>query len=115
ETVAAAPKIPGTTDGRVATLLQDALLRTRIAAKATPANTPEAERLHALAAAMEHARDEHLRAEIDLHQARPEAENVIEALGLLAKSYSDLGGPPVKATMDQAVALTSRDKSFLIY
>jgi CHASE3 domain sensor protein len=109
------PKIPVTTDGRVATLLQDALLRTRIAAKATPANTPEAERLHALAAAMEHARDEHLRAEIDLHQARPEAENVIEALGLLAKSYSDLGGPTVKATMEQAVALTSRDKSFLIY
>jgi len=109
------PRIPVTTDGRVATLLQDALLRTRIAAAATPANTPEAERLHALAVAMEHARDEHLRAEADLKQERPEAENVIEALGLLAKSYSDLGGPTVKATMEQTVAVTGRDKSFLIY
>ena len=109
------PRIPVTTDGRVATLLQDALLRTRIAAAATPANTPEAERLHALAAAMEHARDEHLRVEADLKQERPAAENVIEALGLLAKSYSDLGGPTVKATMEQTVAVSSRDKSFLIY
>jgi CHASE3 domain sensor protein len=109
------PKIPVTADGRVASLLQDALLRTRIAAAATPANTPEAERLHALAAAMERARDEHLLAEVDLKQQRPEAENVIEALGLLAKSYSDLGGPTVKATMEQTVAIKSREKSFLIY
>ncbi len=109
------PRITVTTDGRVATLLQDALLRTRIAAAATPDNTPEAERLHALAVAMEHARDEHLRAEADLKQERPEAENVIEALSLLAKSYSDLGGPTVKATMEQTVAVTGGDKSFLIY
>ncbi len=106
---------PISMDGRVATLLQDALLRTRLAAAAAPADSPTAERLHALAAAMQHARDEHIRAEADLDLPRPEQENVIEALGLLAKSYSDLGPPVVKATMEQTVTVWSREKSFLIY
>ena len=102
-------------DGRVATLLQDALLRTRLAAAEAPAGSPTTERLQALVVAMEHARDEHLRAEADLNQPRPDQENVIETLGLLAKSYSDLGPPAVKTTMEQAVAVSSREKSFLIY
>jgi hypothetical protein len=48
-----------TMDGRVATLLQDALLRTRLAAAAAPRDSAAHERLGALVAAMEHARDEH--------------------------------------------------------
>jgi len=108
-------KPPITMDGRVATLLQDALLRTRLAAVEAPAGSPTAERLHALVDAMEHARDEHLRVEADLAQPRPEQENVVETLGLLAKSYSDLGPPTVKATMEQTRAVVSREKSFLIY
>lgn len=108
-------KAPISMDGRVATLLQDALLRTRLAAAATPADSPAAERLHALVSAMQHASDEHLRAEADLDLPRLEQENIIEALGLLAKSYSDLGPPIVKATTEQTVTLSSREKSFLIY
>ncbi len=117
DTERAVPLSPGpvTADGRVATLLQDALLRTRLAAAAAPAGSPEAERLRALVGAMQHARDEHIWAEADLHQVRPEEENVSEALGLLAKSYSDLGGPAVKATVEESVTVSSREKSFLVY
>lgn len=108
-------KAPISMDGQVATLLQDALLRTRLAAAATRADSPAAQRLHALVAALQQARDEHLRAEADLNLPRPAPENVAQALGLLAKSYSDLGPPLVKPTMEQTATLLSGEKSFLIY
>ena len=95
-------------DGRVATLLQDALLRTRLAAAEAPAGSPTTERLQALVVAMEHARDEHIRAEADLNQPRPDQENVIETLGLLATTDSDLGPPTVKTTMEQKIGLGMR-------
>ncbi len=101
-------------DGHVATLLQDALLRTRIAWSATPADSPESNRLRNLIAAMEHARDEHLRAEADLDQSRPEEDDIVVALGMLADSYSNLGGPSVKATMEKHSTLRSRENAFLI-
>ncbi len=106
---------PVSVDGRVATLLQDALLRARIAAAAAPRDSAAHERLGALVAAMERARDEHARVEADLEQPRSEAENIIEALTLLAQSYSQPGGPTVRATMDRTVGVFGRDKAFLIY
>ncbi len=101
-------------DGHVATLLQDALLRTRLAYATTPADSPEADRLRSLIAAMEHARDEHLRAESELNLSRPEENDIVTALGMLADSYSNLGGPSVKATMEKHSTVRSREKAFLI-
>jgi len=101
-------------DGHVAALLQDALMRTRLAAATTPAESPEATRLQSVVGAMENARDEHLRAEAELDSARPAPGNVVAALGSLASAYSNLGGPVVKATMEKTEAVTSHEKSFLI-
>ena len=101
-------------DGHVATLLQDALMRTRLAAATTPAESPEAARLKSVVAAMENARDEHLRAEAELDGAQPDAGDVAAALGHLASAYSKLGGPVVKMMMEKTEAVTRREKSFLI-
>ncbi len=101
-------------DGHVATLLQDALLRTRLAAATTPAESPEADRLKAVVSAMENARNEHLRAEGELNRAQRGHDDVVAALGNLASAYSNLGGPVVKATMEKTDAVTSHEKSFLI-
>jgi len=70
--------------------------------------------LRNLIVAMEHARDEHLRAEADLDQSRPEEDDIVAALGMLADSYSNLGGPSVKATMEKPSTVRSREKAFLI-
>jgi signal transduction histidine kinase len=101
-------------DGHVVTLLQDALMRTRLAVATTPAESPEATRLKAVVDAMEKARDEHLRAMAELDRARPDAGDVVAALGSLASAYSSLGGPAVKATMEKSDAVTSHEKTFLI-
>jgi hypothetical protein len=101
-------------DGHVATLLQDALMRTRLAAATTPEESPEATRLKSVVEAMEKARDEHLRAEADLNRTRPGGDDVVAALGGLASAYSNLGAPTVKATVEKTEAVTSHEKTFLI-
>ena len=45
---------------------------------------------------MERALDEHLRAESDLHHARPPAQDAVAALTMLARAYSSPGGLIVK-------------------
>lgn len=101
-------------DGHVATLLQDALLRTRLAYATTPADSPEAVRLRSLLAAMEHARDEHLRTAAELNLSRPQENDIVAALWMLAESYSKLGGPIVKATVEKNLVVRDRDRVFLV-
>jgi CHASE3 domain sensor protein len=101
-------------DGHIATLLQDALLRTRLAAATTPAESPEAARLNSVVEAMQTARDLHLRAQAELEQGQASAGDVVAELASLANAYSSLGGPAVKATLERTSAIDSHEKRFLI-
>lgn len=101
-------------DEHVATLLQDALLRTRLAVATAPPGSPEAEHLKAVVEAMENARDLHLRAQAELDHERADSSNVVAALAQLASAYSNLGGTAVKAMMESTDAIRSHEKKFLI-
>jgi CHASE3 domain sensor protein len=102
---------PAAKDAGVGTLLRDAMLRARLAAAATPADSSERKRFRSLISAMEHALSEHGEMR---DPTRPEDQSIVQALTRLRQVYSRPDGLSVSATIDQSVEVADGQKAFLI-
>ena len=96
-------------NARITMLLDDALVRARLAAATTPADDPAAgARLRSSIETIERAS---LAAP---GPPRPGAGTVADGLALLARVYSHAGGFMVEPTLDTSVEISNREKAFVI-
>ncbi len=110
----AAGASPVAKDGGVGTLLHDALLRTRLAAASTPAESSHGKHLRSLIAAMEQALTAHSAA-YGLDETLAGAHGVARAMAILAEAYSHANGLTIKTTIDQSASVRDLQKAFLIF
>ncbi len=105
---------PAAADAGVGTLLRDAILRTRLAAAAAPAESGEREHLLSAIAAMEQTWAEHGRSATERNLEPREERSIAQAIALLGQTYSRPDGLAIKATIDQSVQVADAQKAFLI-
>ncbi|HYR00568.1 MAG TPA: CHASE3 domain-containing protein [Casimicrobiaceae bacterium] len=100
---------PAASNARIAMLLDDAVARARLAAVAAARDDPAAvESLRSSIEAIE-------RTALAPHgEPRPGASTVVDGLALLARAYSQPGGLTVEPTLDRSVAISGREKAFVV-
>jgi hypothetical protein len=103
---------PGTA-AEIGTLLNDALLRARLAVASASADEDAGKRQHSLVTAVERALEAHSTAE-EHEGAEPESASVVDAMFALASAYSTPGGLTIKTTIDRKIEVRDSQKAFLI-
>ena len=110
----AAGASPAAKDAGVGTLLHDALLRARLAAASTPAESSHGKHLRSLIVAMEQALGAHSVA-YGQDETPAGAHGVARAMSILADAYSKANGLKIKTTIDQSASVQDLQKAFLIF
>jgi len=110
----AAGASPAAKDAGVGTLLHDALLRARLAAASTPAESGHGKHLRSLIVAMEQALGAHSVA-YGQDETPAGAHGVARAMSILADAYSKANGLKIKTTIDQSASVQDLQKAFLIF
>jgi len=97
----------------IGTLLNDALLRARLAAASASADPDANRRQHSLVRAVEQALAAQSTAQE--HQgAEHESPGVVDAMFALAHAYSTPGGLTIKTTIDRKIRVEDSQKAFLV-
>ena len=102
-------------DASVGMLLRDAILRTRLAAAAAPAESSESKHLLSLTVALEQALNSHGRIAGEPNQMPREEGSIAEAMALLGHTYSRADGLTVKTTIDRSARVVDAQKSYLMF
>lgn len=99
---------PAASNARIAMLLDDAVSRARLAVAAARDDPAAVESLRSSIEAIE-------RTALAPHgEPRPGAPTVVDGLALLARAYSQPGGLTVEPTLDRSVAISGREKAFVV-
>lgn len=99
---------PAASNARIAMLLDDAVARARLAVAAARDDPAVVESLRSSIEAIE-------RTALAPHgEPRPGAPTVVDGLALLARAYSQPGGLTVEPTLDRSVAISGREKAFVV-
>src|SRR5512143_545274 len=99
---------PAASNARIAMLLDDAVARARLAVAAARDDPAAVESLRSSIEAIEHT------ALAPHGEPRPGAPTVVDGLALLAREYSQPGGLTVEPTLDRSVAISGREKAFVV-
>ena len=103
---------PGT-GAEIGTLLNDALLRARLAVASASADEDAGKPQHSLVTAVERALEAHSTAE-EHEGAELESASVVDAMFALASAYSTPGGLTIKTTIDRKIEIRDLQKAFLV-
>lgn len=99
---------PAASNARIAMLLDDAVARARLVVAAARDDPAAVESLRSSIEAIE-------RTALAPHgEPRPGAPTVVDGLALLARAYSQPGGLTVEPTLDRSVAISGREKAFVV-